>query len=252
MRNPFTLQGMNVLITGASSGIGKQCAISCSQMDANVILIARNLERLKLVMNELGKGKHSYYVLDLLDFDKYPETINKIIKENGKISGFIHSAGIEATIPLNALKPHVYEEVYKTNAISCFELIRFLSKKKNIGNSASFIAIASIMGIVGQKGKLAYCSSKAALINGVKSLALELAQKQIRVNSISPAIVETEMVDSLFSTMSKENMNIIEQNHPLGFGKPEDVANACVYLLSNASRWVTGTNLVIDGGYSAK
>jgi len=252
MRNPFALQGMNVLITGASSGIGKQCAISCSQMDANVILIARNLERLKIVMNELGEGKHSYYVLDLLDFDKYPETINKIIRENGKISGFIHSAGIEATIPLNALKPHIYEEVYKTNAISCFELIRFLSKKKNIGKNASFIAIASIMGIVGQKGKLAYCSSKSALINGIKSLALELAQKQIRVNSISPAIVETEMVDSLFSTMSKENMNIIEQNHPLGFGRPEDVANACVYLLSNASKWVTGTNLVIDGGYSAK
>jgi len=252
MTSPFDLQGMNVLITGASSGIGRQCAIACSQMGANIILLARNEERLKQTMAALGEGNHSFCVLDLLDWDKYADAISKMVEENGKISGLIHSAGVEATVPLSALKPRVLEEVYRINAVSCFELIRFLSKKKNLGENPSFIGIASVMGVLGQKGKLAYCSSKAGLINGVKSLALELAQKRIRVNSISPAIVNTELVEKLFSTMSDENVDLIKQNHPLGFGQPEDVANACVYLLSQASRWVTGTNLIVDGGYSAQ
>jgi len=252
MSNPFSLEGMNVLVTGASSGIGRQCAISCSQAGANVMLLARNEERLNQTMSRLAAGNHAYYLLDLLDFEKYPETINQIVNENGKISGLVHSAGIESTVPLNALKLHVYDEVYHTNVVACFELIRLLSKKKYLGDNASFIGISSVMGSVGQKGILAYCASKAALMNGIKALALELAQKHIRVNSVSPAIVETEMVQNLFSTMSEENKRLIEQEHPLGFGQPEDVANACIYLLSNAARWVTGSNLMVDGGYTAR
>jgi len=252
MSSQFSLQDMNVLITGASSGIGKQCAISCSEMGANVILLARDEERLKEVRASLRGKKNSYYLLDITNFDSYQEIINKIIEDNGKISGFIHAAGIEATIPLNVLKYQTHEEVYKTNTISFFEFVRFLSKKKNVGDRASFIAISSVMGIVGQKGKLAYCASKSALINGVKSLSLELAQKKIRVNSVSPAIVETEMTKNLFSSMSQDNLTIIKNNHPLGFGQPSDVANACIFLLSSASNWITGSNLVVDGGYTAK
>lgn len=248
----MSLAGHTIIITGASSGIGRQCAISCSKDGANVILIARNEARLRSVLNELETGSHAYYIFDLLEFDLYNEFLNSLVEKHGRISGFIHSAGIEATIPLNTLKPQIYQNIFEVNVISCFEIIRILSKKKNTQPNASFVVISSIMGVSGQKGKLAYCSSKAALINGVKALALELAQKGIRVNCVSPGIVKTPMVDQLFSSISEESKAEIIREHPLGLGEPNDVANACIYLLSDASKWMTGSNLIIDGGYSAQ
>ena len=248
MHNPFTLEGKNIVITGASSGIGRQCAISCSEMGANVILIARNEVRLKDVLQCLQGENHRYYTLDLQDFNNYSLVVKNIIKENGKISGFIHSAGIEASIPLNGLNSDIHRRVMEINTISFFELIRFFSKNKNSEENTSFIAISSIMGILGQKGKLAYCSSKSALINGIKALALELASKKIRVNCISPAIVQTPMVEELFSAISVENQSIIKNMHPLGFGSPNDVANACLFLASDLSTYITGQTINVDGG----
>lgn len=252
MTTPFSLNGMNVLITGGSSGIGRQCAISCSNMGADVILIARDEERLQQTLSQLSDGDHAYYVMDLLDFEKYVDMITSIVKRHGKISGFIHSAGVDSTVPLSASKPDVIDEVFRINALACFELIRLLSKKKNVGKNASFIGMASVMATRTQKGVMPYCASKAALLNGLKSLALELAPKNIRVNTVSPAIVETELVAHLFSTMSDQNIEKIKSKHPLGFGSPIDVANLCVYLLSPAARWSTGTDYIIDGGYTAQ
>jgi len=251
MENAFELKQKKIIITGASSGIGEQCAISCSKMGATVILVARNEERLKKVLKKLEGNNHSFYKLELQDFDRYPTIINNIVAQHGKISGLIHSAGIEASAPLNVLDPVKLKNTFEINAFSFFEFTRLLSKNKNHDENTSFVAISSVMGFLGEKGKLAYCSSKAALINGVKALALELAKKNIRVNCISPAIVETKMVKELFSKMADENRANIEEMHPLGLGNTEDVANACIYLISNASRWVTGANLIVDGGYSA-
>jgi NAD(P)-dependent dehydrogenase (short-subunit alcohol dehydrogenase family) len=155
-------------------------------------------------------------------------------------------------MPLKMLKPKHYEETFAVNVFSGFEFIKILTRKKYLGENASFIIISSIMGLLGQKGISVYSSSKGAIVNGIKSLALELADKYIRVNSIAPAIVKTEMTQNLFSKMSENNMKEIEKMHPLGFGETEDVANACIYLLSDASKWITGTNLIIDGGYSAQ
>lgn len=252
MNNPFSLTGQNIVVTGASSGIGKQCAISCGQMGANVFLIARNEERLQLVQEELVRlnVKCAYYVLDLLDFAGYESVVKAIVADHGKISGFVHSAGMEATVPLNALKVDKMQDVFNCNTFSFFEMVRLLSKKKYASEQASFVAIASVMSFLGQKGKLAYCASKAALANGVKELALELANKNIRVNCVSPAVVNTPLIEELFSKLSPENKLEIEKLHPLGFGEVEDVANACVFLLSSASKWTTGSNLIIDGGYS--
>ena len=130
--------------------------------------------------------------------------------------------------------------------------IKVSNEKKYLDKSSSFIFIASVRGFLGKPGAIGYCSSKGALISGMKAMALELARKGIRVNSISPAIVETEMTKKLFENIPAESKQEIEKMHPLGFGKPDDVANACIYLLSNASKWVTGTNLILDGGYSAQ
>lgn len=253
MNNPFSLENKNIVITGASSGIGRQCAISCSLMGANIVLIARNEERLKETYNHLDKGNHLSFSQDITEYDKIESIISEAVSKLGKIHGFVHSAGIEVTLPLKMMRPEDYEKIFAINVIAGFEFARIISKKKYLNdNGTSFVFISSIMGLLGQSGKVGYCSSKGALIAGVKAMALELANKNTRVNCISPAIVETDMTKKLFENISEDSKNEIIKMHPMGFGKPEDVANACIYLLSDASKWVTGTNLIVDGGYSAK
>jgi NAD(P)-dependent dehydrogenase (short-subunit alcohol dehydrogenase family) len=252
LKNPFSLEEKIVLITGASSGIGRQCAISCSQMGAKTILIARNEERLKETLSQLEGDNHLMYSLDITKFDKIESIIKNSISKIGKIDGFIHSAGIERTLPLGMMKPELYQEIFNVNVIAGFELTKIISKKMYREKRASFVFISSIMSVLGQSGKVGYCSSKSAIVGGVNALALELASKKIRVNSISPAVIKTSMSQKLYDSLSLEEQKIITGMHPLGLGKPEDVANACIYLLSDATRWVTGTNLIVDGGYSAR
>ena len=247
----FHLNDKLIVVTGASSGIGKTCAITCSEYGARVILVGRSKERLNETFNALKGDGHVSVALDLTDFDAYSGFIAQIVSEHGKINGILHSAGVESTIPLTMISEKQYNDVFKINTFSFFELLKHVSKKKYASPEASFVAIASVMGITGQKGKTIYCSSKAALINGAKALALELASKKLRVNTISPAIVKTAMVKELFNQMSDDGIQNIKAMHPLGFGTTEDVAHAGIYLLSDASKWTTGTNLLIDGGYTA-
>lgn len=252
MNLAFSLSNKNIIITGASSGIGRECAITFSQLGANIILIARNEERLAQTFNKLSKGNHIIIVQDITKYDKLEEIVSNAVKKAGKISGFVHSAGMEMTLPLRNMTPSYYEDMFAINVISGLELARIISKKKYLDkNGASFVFISSVMGILGQLGKIGYCSSKGSLISGVKAMALELVSKKIRVNCILPGVVETEMSNEMFQKLSEESKKNIVDMHPLGLGKPEDIAYACVYLLSDSARWVTGTNLIIDGGYSA-
>ena len=253
MNNHFSLENKNILITGASSGIGRQCAITFSQLGANIILIARNKERLKETYNKLDKGNHLIISQDIIEYDKLEQIIKYSVEKVGRISGFVHSAGIEMTLPLRSMQPSYYEKMFSVNVIAGFDLAKIISKKKYINKErASFVFISSVMGILGQPGKIAYCSSKGALISGIRAMALELAKKNIRANCILPGVVETEMSNEMFQKLSEESKKSILEMHPLGLGKPEDIANACAFLLSDASRWITGTNLIVDGGYSAR
>ncbi len=250
---PFSLTGKKILVTGASSGIGRSAAIYCNQLGADIILIARDLERLKETFNLLERGNNKFYSIDLKNYEAIEPIINEYVDIYGKLDGFIHAAGIEKTIPLQLMNSKSYEDLYSINVISGFELAKIISKKKYINAAGgSFVFISSIMGTVGQSSKIGYCSSKGALISGVKAMALELAGKKIRVNTISPAIVETELTRRMFLSMTEETIKTISEMHPLGFGKPEDIAFATIFLLSDASKWITGSNLIIDGGYSAK
>lgn len=250
--NKFSLENKNIIITGASSGIGKQCAIECSKAEANIILIARNEERLEQTKKQLSDKNHLYYSFDVTEFDKIKDIISNLVEKVGKIDGFIHSAGIELTKPFSLTKPEDYEKLFKINVISGFEFARVISSKKNMNeNGGSFVFISSIMGLNGVAGKIAYCTSKGAMISGIKSMALELAPKKIRVNCVLPAVVETELSKAFIEKLPKESIEEMIKMHPLGLGKSEDVANACVYLLSDEAKWMTGSNLVIDGGYSA-
>jgi len=249
----MNLKDSVILVTGASSGIGKQCAIDISNAGANVVLFGRNGDRLKEVYNNLSPGNHLVFQNDITEYDKLEPLIEEILLKIGKISGFVSCAGIESTVPMQVLKSEIYTEHFSINVIAGFEIARIISKKKFINpDGASFIFLSSIMSILGEKGKIAYCSSKSALIGGVKAMALELAPKKIRVNCISPAIVETEMTQKMFEELPESSMIDILSRHPLGIGKPSDISNLVKFLLSGQSRWITGTNLIIDGGYSCQ
>ena len=251
--DPFSLKNKTILITGASSGIGRSCAIACSNSDANVVLISRNESKLKETMELLKEGNHMVMVFDVNNFTAIDDLVASIFVKYGKIDGFVHSAGIEKTLPVSLTKPLDYQELFNTNVIASFEFIKALSKKKYCSeNGASYIVISSVMSIVGSSGRIAYSASKGAIVSGTRSLAIELAPKKIRVNNISPGVVETDMIKKLFDTVSEESKQQIIREHPLGIGSPSDVAHACVYLLSDASIWITGSNLIIDGGYSCK
>ena len=253
MFNPFTLKNKNILITGASSGIGKQCAISCSKMGANIILIARDKERLQETLSQLGTGNHLYYSLDITNYEEIEPIVKDAVLKIGKISGFIHSAGIEMTLPLKMMKPEKYEKLFAINTIVGFEFARILSKKKYIeSNCSSFVFIASIMSVVANAGLIGYCASKGALVSGVRAMAIELSTKNIRANCISPGYIQTEMMKKAELNMSDKEKYELKKNFLLGLGKPDDIANACIYLLSDASKWVTGTNMIVDGGYCAR
>jgi len=252
-KNLFDLKNKNIIITGASSGIGGQCAITFAQLGANIILVARNKERLEQTFKKLKKRNHLFFVQDITEYDKLEEIVNTSVEKIGKISGFVHSAGVDKLLPLKLVEPDIYKEMFSVNVISGFELARIISKKKYVNKEgASFVFISSIMGILGQTGKIPYCSSKGAVVSGAKAMALELVSKNIRVNSILPAVVETEMSKHVLGNLSEESREEILNMHPLGLGKPDDIAYACAFLLSDASRWITGSNLIVDGGYSAK
>ena len=251
LQNPFTLNGKKILITGASSGLGRQCAIRCSNSGATLIITGRDKTRLMQTFGEMLPGKHSLIEADLSDFDSYESLLAGVIKDYGQIDGFIHSAGVELTLPVNMMKPKHYQSLFNINVIAGFEICKVLLKRKSLSKNASLVFIASIMGVLGQPGKIGYCSSKGALIAGVKAMALELAQYGIRVNSILPAVCKTKMTEELLSNLTDEAREKVLKMHPMGLGEPDDVALAAVYLLSGASRWITGSELVVDGGYSA-
>lgn len=247
------LKGKTIFITGASSGIGRECAVKAAQIGANVILIARNPERLKDVTNSLTGGSHLYFPCDVTDNDSLEGIISQSVEKLGPISGFIHCAGVESTTPLRNMNPARYEEMFGVNVFAAFEIVRLLSKKKYLSPSgSSFIFVGSVMGIRGEPGKVGYGSCKAALLGGTKSMALELAPKNIRVNCILPGLVETEMSAKLFRSIPPRSKEETIKKHPLGLGQPADVANLCMFLLSGLSRWITGAEITIDGGYSAR
>ncbi|MCK5508221.1 MAG: SDR family oxidoreductase [Desulfobacterales bacterium] len=246
METPFDLTGKTILVTGASSGIGKQTCISIANMGGKIIASGRNEERLKETMTMLPENNHKMFKADLTKTSEIEELVNKL----DEINGVVHCAGIVKLLPMKFYTKEYLREVNEINYEVPVLLTKTLHKKRKILNNSSIIFISSIMSQVGKIGQGLYAGTKGALVAITKVFALELAAKNIRVNCISPGLVKTPLIDDL-TTFKKE----IEENiklHPLGLGTPEDVANACVYLLSDASKWITGTNLIIDGGYCAQ
>jgi NAD(P)-dependent dehydrogenase (short-subunit alcohol dehydrogenase family) len=252
--NTFTLKDKTIIITGASSGIGRQCAISCSLMGATVILLGRDLSRLKETLELTNEpDRHLICTVDLIKYSKVEEIVKEVFTQKGKINGLINCAGISTTLPINAISPDKMEHFFQTNVIGAINLTKLVVKSTYFADAGgSIILISSVMGVAGENGKTLYSMTKGALIAAARSMAIELSHRKIRVNTISPGVVESPMSKSAIYNKDEKSLNKIISLHPLGLGKPEDVANACVYLLSDAARWITGTNLIVDGGYLAR
>ncbi|MDD3970956.1 MAG: SDR family NAD(P)-dependent oxidoreductase [Clostridia bacterium] len=243
--NPFSLVGKTILVTGASSGIGHKTAIECSKLGAQVVITARNEERLKTTFKKLEGEGHQMLIANITDTDQIESLVTKL----PKLDGFSCNAGIANTQPIGFYKEEEIENVFKTNTFSMMMFTKFLVKKKKLNKPSSIVYTASI-GNVFSAGIAngIYGASKCAIDGFMRTAAVELASKGIRCNSVNPGMVYTSIMDTN-SRITKEQFEEDMKKYPLGrYGSPEDIAFAIIYLLSDASAWVTGTALKIDGG----
>ena len=246
MYNPFSLENKTILVTGASSGIGKAIAIECSKMGAQVVITGRNEQRLQETYGQLEGTQPACIIADLIK----KEDIETLANQIDGLNGLVNCAGLTIPKPFKFLQEEDIQEVMTVNFYAPLLLTQLLVKKKKLQKASSIVFISSISGTkVSYIGNSIYSASKGA-INGIcKGLALELASQQIRVNTVIPGMVETNIVSG--GEVTQEQMETDKKKYPLKrYGKPEEVAYAVVYLLSDASSWVTGSNLLIDGGYT--
>ena len=245
MYNPYSLEGKTVLVTGASSGIGRATAIECSKMGAKVIISARNVERLEDTFHQLHGNEHIQLIADVSD----ETSIKSLIDQIPVIDGFVCNAGIGITQPIPFYKEDDIEKVFRTNTFSMMMLTKYLVKKKKVNRHSSIVYTSSI-GNVFSAGVAngIYGASKCAVDGFMRTAAVELASKGIRCNSVNPGMVVTNIMNGN-GKITNEQFEQDMKKYPLGrYGKPEDIAWAIIYLLSDASSWVTGTALKIDGG----
>lgn len=250
----FNLEKKVIVVTGASSGIGRQCSISCSKIGATLVIFGRNAEKINNTLSELEGNNHLFFIQDILDIEKFEAAINVAVKKLGPIDGFIHSAGLQNTLPLRLHTKDIFMNQFEVNAVAGFEACRILTKKDYFSSQGgSLVFISSIRGLYGALNQIGYSASKGAVISGARSLAIDLSSRNIRVNTVSPGMVEdTEMTYATIKRLPIEWAEKSKSEYPLGWVNTNDVANACVFLLSEGSKKITGTNIIVDGGFSAK
>lgn len=239
---------MKILLTGATSGIGYGTLVELVKAQYYVVAIGRDFSKINSFIEE-NQNQIEVVNFDLSKIEEI-EQLFMSTTNNEKFDAMIHCAGIEETVPITMYTPNRIKELFEINVFSGIELLRNFTKKKFSNDGASVVYLSSVMGILGQPGKLGYCSSKSAILGMVKSGALEVAKRKIRVNAILPGIVKTPMTELLFSQINDEQALKITNMHPLGLGEVEDVVPMILFLISNKSRWITGQSIVIDGGYS--
>lgn len=246
MYNPFSLAGKTILITGASSGIGKATAIECSKLGAKVIITGRNRLRLEETFSSMSGNAHLLIEADL----QYPSDIDMLIDSLPMLDGVVNNAGMTKTIPMAFISEEILLDVLRINTISPILITQKLLKRRKLAKSASIVFTSSISGnSVGVLGNTIYSTTKAAVNGFVKNAALELAPKNIRVNTVCPGMIDTGILSS--GIITEEQLDEERKKYPFKrFGKPEEIAYAIIYLLSDASSFVTGSNLFIDGGFT--
>lgn len=251
--DPFSLSGKTILVTGASSGIGRECAIAFSKRGANIILLGRNEDGLRSTASECEKNVEcDYYTFDLSNLSGIKQLVLDMVEKHGPVDGFLHAAGIQKTLPYTHCSIDDFRNIYDVNVLSAIELIKVLSKKSNKGPNPRYVLISSITAVVGRPGVVAYSASKGAMVSAVRTLSIELAAKGITINCISPGTVMTPLMESMMESLTEEQRQKRKEGFLIGLGQPSDIANASIFLLSDASRWITGQNIIVDGGYTVQ
>lgn len=248
MYNPFSLEGKTILITGASSGIGRATAIECSKLGARCVITGRNAERLQETLEMMDGSNHVQIVANLTN----AESMEQLVAELPELDGLVNNAGIGYNKPIAFIKQSDLDAMFDTNTFAPVMLTKLIAKKKKLNKGASIVFTSSIAAMRETMGNAVYSMTKSAITSFAKTCALELGDKGIRVNSVHPGMVETKLIhDGAVSEVDLQND--MQNNYPLKrYGRPDEIAWAIIYLLSDATAWVTGSQIVIDGGFHLK
>jgi NAD(P)-dependent dehydrogenase (short-subunit alcohol dehydrogenase family) len=248
MINPLDVTGKKILIAGASIGIGKEAAVLLSKLGAKLILLDIDENGLRETTSCLeGKG-HRYFFYDLSDLDGIDSKIKELVATCGPLDGLVHCVGMRCRRPLLMITPKVLNEVLSLNFGSFIELVRCITRKDHFNEGLSIVGISSISSQKGGTSVTAYAASKAAMDSAVRCLAKELAPKKIRLNTVVPSQINTPSYAGLIHMIGEEEDTILSRQY-LGLGEPADVANVIAFLLSNSSRFITGSAIPVDGGF---
>lgn len=249
--NPMNLEGRTILVTGATSGIGRATAVYLSRLGARVIASGRHQERLDAVLAELEGNGHLGRIFDLADLDAIAPWLKALCAEVGPLNGIAHCAGVQATRPIQAVKPDFVMDVLTQNLGAALMLAQGFRLKACHGDPASLVYVSSSAALKTAPGNVVYAASKGGIVSAVRGLGVELVRDGVRVNAVAPAMVDTPMSDQFRAILSEENFQRVVDMHPLGLGRPDDVAAAIAFLLADTSRWITGSILTVDGGFLA-
>lgn len=242
----FNFQNKRFVVTGASSGIGRQIVKELADAGAVVLALARREEKLKQLAEEYP-DKIMTKATDVTDTVQLESAVSDFAKD-GKINGSVHAAGFYEAVPLKVIRKQNAQKMFDTNLLSGIELVRIATQKKNAAAGASHVQICSASSLRGEAGSTIYCATKSAIIGAVRSMAIELARQNIRYNCVSPGwVAETDMTAKIPKEITEE----IIAKYPLRVGTASDVAGMVLFLLSDKASWITGTNIVVDGGYLA-
>ncbi len=245
MTNPFSLEGKTILVTGASSNIGRQIAVKCSEMGSQVIATARNEERLKDTLGKMTGEGHQILQSDLSDSEQIPALVEQL----PELDGIVMCAAVFRTTPIRNNRRKYTEEMFKTNTFANIDLVQLLLKNRKIKDRGSILFISSVAAYRPYAGNALYSATKGAINSFCQVLAIEQSNRKIRANCVSPGIIQSDMEVKDWA-VTQEELDKEEARFPLGFGHTEDIAYAAVYMMSDASKWVTGTNMIVDGGQS--
>jgi NAD(P)-dependent dehydrogenase (short-subunit alcohol dehydrogenase family) len=246
------LKDRRVLVTGASSGIGRAAAALIARCGGTLVVSGRDSARLEQTLSSLSGAGHQAVALPLEEMDQVGDWLKDLATRMGPFDGIFHAAGVELVRPARLVKQQHVAEVFGSSVFATFGIAKSASQKGVLSDGASLVFMSSVAGSRGQTGMMVYSAAKAAIEGAVRSLSCEMASRRIRANTLAAGAVVTEMHSRLTRGLIPEAVADYEGKHLLGFGDPQDVANATVFLLSDASRWITGTTVFVDGGYTVR